>query len=166
MPDWIGFSTRVFGFFGRRVLRRWLFEAEFLGATRAVYISKSGQNSPRVLIRVGVRVHNRNSAPTTVYVRNIAVKLRSGIDRKLEPPDVMESGPIGSMDDLVSGRHHELGGYFARELVFFTRRWNPEKLTEYQEGASPQVILELGETFGNHCRLSGPLDFAGEYLEQ
>lgn len=164
MPDWIGWATRVFGPIGQRLLRRWLFEAEFLGGSRTVYTFERG-DSPYVAIGVSVRVHNRNSAPTTVHVRSIAVRLPSGTDRGLERPVMIQPGPISTLDDLVEYLGFDIPGSSTRPLTISTRKYNPPDLNDYLESAAPQVVVELGETFGNRRKLIGPLKFGGVYKQ-
>jgi len=162
MPDWIGLATKVLGPVGQRILKRWLFEAEFLGASRSVYTFERG-DSPFVNIGVSVRVHNRNNAPTTVYVRSIAVRLASGMERGLNRAVMVRPGPISSMDDMEGFNCYEVPSCSSVELTLSTRKHNPSELSEYLENSSPQIVLELGETFGNRRKLVGPLKFGGTY---
>jgi hypothetical protein len=162
MPDWIGLTTRVLGPFGQRLLKRWLFEAELLGAARTVYTFESG-DSPYVSIGATVRVHNRNSVPTTLHVRSVAVKLPNRTERALERAVMVRPGPVRSMDDMAGFNSYELLGCSSVELTLSTRVWNPPNLDDYLENGSPQIVLELGETFGNHRKLVGQLKFQGVY---
>ncbi len=150
MTHWVSWTTKVFGYIGQFFLRRWLFDAEFLGASRTVYTFERGE-SPYVDIGASVRVHNRNTAPTTVYVRGIGVKLTSRMERGLDRAVMIRPGPISSMDDLAGYNSYEVPGPSSMELTLSTRKYNPSDLSEYLERASPQIELELGETFGNSC---------------
>ncbi len=159
MHDWIGQATRVSSI-AQWLLRRWLFEAEYLGGSRTVYTFERG-DSPFVNIGVSIRVHNRNSAPTTVHVRSIAVRLANGTERGLERAVMIRPGPISSIDDLEGFNCYEVPGCSSVELTLSTRKYNPPELSDYLEGASPQIVLELGETFGGRRRLVGTLSFGG-----
>jgi hypothetical protein len=162
MTHWVSWATKVFGYFGQFILRPWLFEVEFLGASRTVYTSKIG-NSPFVNIGATVRVHNRNNTTTTVFVRNIGAKLTSGKEERLERAVMVRPGPINSMEDLAGYNSYEVPGCSSIELSLSTRKYNPTDLKEYLDGAEPHIELDLGETFGNHCKLSGPIQFGGLY---
>jgi hypothetical protein len=164
MPDWVGWATRVLGPIGQRALKRWLFDAEFLGGSRTVYTSERG-DSPFVDIGISVRVHNRNSSPTTVHVRNIAIRLPSGIERGLERAVMIRPGPISSLDDLAEYNGFDIPGPSTRELTLHTRKYNPPDLNDYLEPSAPQIVVELGETFGNRRKLVGPLKFGGVYKQ-
>jgi len=165
MPDWIGWTTRVLGPIGQRLLKRWLFEVEFLGGQRTVYTYERG-DSPFVDIGISVRVHNRNHAPTTVYVRSIAVRLSNGTERGLERAVMIRPGPITSLrGGSEEFNCYEVPGCSSVELTLSTRKYNPQELSEYLENSSPAVVLELGETFGNRRKLFGPLKFGGIYKQ-
>jgi len=163
MPGWIGYATRVFGIIGQRLLRRWLFEAELVGASRTIYTYQ--HNSPFVDIFATIRVHNRNNAPTTVHVRSIAVRLPHGTERGLERAVMMRPGPLSSEDDLAGFNSYEVLGNASAELTLSTRKYNPPDLSDYLENSYPQIVLELGETFGNRCKLIGPLKFGGVHKQ-
>jgi hypothetical protein len=141
-----------------------LFDAEFLGGQRTVYTSERG-DSPYVDIGIRIRVHNRNSAPTTVYVGSIAVKLPSGTERGLERPAIIRPGPIRSLDDLIEYEGFDIPGSSTRPLTISTKKYNPPDLNDYLEHSSPQIVVELGETFGNRRKLIGPLKFGGIYKQ-
>jgi hypothetical protein len=160
MTHWVSWATKVFGYFGQFILKPWLFDAEFLGASRTVYTYKNG-NSPFVDIGASVRVHNRNNTPTTVFVRSIGVKLANGMERGLDRAVMIKPGPISSMDDVAGFNSYEVPGCSSFELTLSTRKYNPADLNEYLEEGSPQIELELSETFGNHRKLTGPMKFGG-----
>ena len=157
---WVSWATKTFSYVGQIFFKRWLFDAEFLGASRSVYTSDRG-GSPYVSIGVSIRVHNRNSALTTVFVRSIGAKLESGVERGLDRAVMFQPGPIGSMNDLAGYNSYEVPGSSSMELTLSTRKYNPPNLEEYLESSSPQIMLELGETFGNSRRLIGPMKFGG-----
>src|SRR5216684_2318132 len=100
MLHWVSWATKAFGYVGQFVLRPWLFDAEFLGASRTVYTFERG-DSPYVSIGATVRIHNRNNAPTTVFVRSIAVKLTTVMDRGLDRAVMIQPGPISSIEELA-----------------------------------------------------------------
>jgi hypothetical protein len=162
MTHWVSWATKVFGYFAQFFLRPWLFDAELLGASRSVYTSKMG-NAPFVDIGASVRVHNRNNTPTTVFVRSIRVKLASGMESGLGRAVMIRPGPISSMEDIAGFNSYEVPGCSSVELTLSTRKYGPADLEEYLEKSAPQIELELGETFGNHKKLSGPIKFAGLY---
>ena len=162
--QWVSWATKTFSYVGQIFLKRWLFNVELLGASRSVYTSDRG-DSPHVTIGVSVRVHNRNSAPTTVFVRSIGVKLASGVERGLDRAVMLQPGPIGSMNDLAGYNNYEVPGCSSMELTLSTRKYNPPDLEEYLESSSPQIVLALGETFGNSRTLTGPMKFGGLYKE-
>lgn len=79
-----------------------------------------------------------------------------GLDRT-----VMITGPISSIEDIGGYNSYEVPGCSSLELTLSTRKSNPADLNEYLEEGSPQIELELGETFGNHRKLIGPIKFGG-----
>jgi len=162
--QWVGWATKTFSYAAQFFLRRWLFDAELLGASRSVYTSERG-DSPYVTIGASVRVHNRNSAPTTVFVRSIAVKLASGIDGGLDRAVMIRPGPISSMEEIAGYNSYEVPGPSSLDLTLSTKKYNPPLLSEYLEGASPQIELVLGETFGNSRKLTGSMKFGGLYKQ-
>lgn len=161
---WVSWATKTFSYIGQIVLRRWLFDVELLGASRSVYTSERA-DPPYVTIGASVRVHNRNSAPTTVFVRSIAVKLASGMDTGLDRAVMIRPGPMSSAEDFAVYNSYEVPGPSSLALTLSTRKYNPPDLSEYLEGASPQIELVLGETFGNSRKLTGPIKFGGLYKQ-
>jgi hypothetical protein len=164
MSGWIGWATKTFSYIGQVALKRWLFQTELLGAGRDVYTFESG-DSPYVSIGASVRIHNRNSAPTTVYVRSIAVRLASGTEMGLERAVMVRPGPINSSGDIAGFNSYEVPGCSTVELTLLTRKNNPPDLEAYLENSSIQIVIELGETFGNRCKLVGPMKFRGIYRQ-
>ena len=160
MTHWVSWTTKVFGYIAQFILRPWLFEAELLGASRTVYTSKIG-DSPFVDIGASVRIHNRNNTPTTVFVRSIAVKLSNGMETGLGRAVMIRPGPISSIEDMAGFNSYEVPGSSSVELSLSTRKYNPADLNEYLEGATPRIELDLGETFGNHRKLTGSIKFGG-----
>jgi hypothetical protein len=67
--------------------KRFQFQAEFVGAKREVYTYKNG-DAPFVTVWIRVRLHNRNSEPTTVYPRKVSVKLKDCIDSSFQPATI------------------------------------------------------------------------------
>jgi hypothetical protein len=135
-----------------------VFDAELLGASRHVYTFQRGY-SPYVQIEASARIHNRKDNPTTVYVAHIAVKVSDDIERGLARSVIVRPGPINSIEDLVGFNSYEVPGCSTVELTLSTREHNPSNLNEYLESASPEIIVELGETFGNSRKLIGPMKF-------
>jgi len=160
MTHWVSWTTKVFGYIAQFILRPWLFEAELLGASRTVYTSKIG-DSPFVDIGASVRIHNRNNTPTTVFVRSIAVKLSNGMETGLGRAVMIRPGPISSIEDMAGFNSYEVPGSSSVELSLSTRKYNPADLNEYLEGATPRIELDLGETLGNHRKLTGSIKFGG-----
>jgi hypothetical protein len=161
MTHWVSWTTKVFGYIAQFILRPWLFEAELLGASRTVYSSTTSGTSPAVNIGASVRIHNRNNTPTTVFVRSIGVKLATGMETGLGRAVMIRPGPISSMEDLAGFNSYEVPGCSSVELSLSTTKYNPVDLNQYLEKAAPQIELELGETFGNHKKLAGPMKFGG-----
>jgi hypothetical protein len=60
MLDWLRSATKVFGPIGRRLVARWLFEAEFLSGSRSVHTFENG-NSPFVNIGISIRAHDETT---------------------------------------------------------------------------------------------------------
>jgi len=147
MPEWIGWATKTFSYIGQVALKHWLFQAELLGAARTVYTSEHG-DSPYVNIGASVRVHNRNHAPTTVYVRSIAVRLASGVEIGLERAVMVRPGPISPIEDIAGFNSYEVPGCSTVELTLSTRKYNPPDLDEYLEDSSPQIVVELVKHLG------------------
>jgi hypothetical protein len=160
MTHWVSWATKVFGYFGQFVLKPWLFDAELLGASRTVYTAKTG-NSPFVDIGASVRINNRNNTPATVFVRSIGVKLAHGMEGGLDRAVMIRPGPISSIEDIAGFNSYEAPGCSSIELSLSVRKYNPADLKEYFEEASPKIELEVGETFGNHRKLTGPIKFGG-----
>jgi hypothetical protein len=69
------------------------------------------------------------------------------------------------MNDLAGYNSYEVPGSSSMELTLSTRKYNPTDLEEYLESSSPQVALDLGETFGNSRKLTGPMKFGGLYKQ-
>lgn len=67
------------------------------------------------------------------------------------------------MDDIAGFNSYEVPGCSSVELTLSTRKYNPADLNGYLEKSAPQIELELGETFGNHKKLTGPMTFGGLY---
>src|SRR6267142_4449751 len=137
-----------------------VFEVELLGASRSIYIFERG-DSPYVVIGATVRIHNRNDSPTTVFVRSIAVKVAIGVERGLERAVMIRPGPISSIEDLTGFNSYEVPGCSSVELTLSTRKYNPSDLGEYLENSSPEIVIDLGETFGNSRKVTGPMKFGG-----
>jgi hypothetical protein len=78
---------------------------------------------------------------------------------------MMRPGPIESLEDLQGFNCYEVPGCSSIELILSTRHCNPANLDEYLENSSPEISVEIGETFGNRRKLSGPLSFGGLYEE-
>jgi hypothetical protein len=152
---WLNFVTRSFGFVARKIFKAWLFEAEFLQAWRNVYTNKNG-DSPFVNIFISVRTHNKNSAPTTVYVRDLEVKLKQETDRGFERAIIRQTGFLKS-DFMEMEDHYDMPPCSSVELLFCSRRFNPPGIDEYLDNSPLSIALEIGETFGNHFRLTGAL---------
>jgi hypothetical protein len=165
MTHWVSWATKVFGYIAQFILKPWLFDAEFLGASRTVYTSKVGNFPPFVDIGASVRIHNRNNTPTTVFVRSIAVKLATGMETGLGRAVMIRPGPISSIEDIAGFNSYEVPGCSSVELSLSTKKYNPTDLNEYLEKFTPQIELELGETFGNHKKLTGPTKFRGLHDE-
>lgn len=161
--EWVGWTTKVLGAFGQRIFKRWLFDAELLGAQRTIYTFEREDYSPYMDVAVSVRVHNRNAAPTTVHVRSIAVRLANGSRVMLERAVMVRPGPVRSPEDMAGFNSYEVSGSSTAELTLSTRKYNPPDLKEYLEEAAPQIELELGETFGNRRKLTGAIKFGGLY---
>jgi hypothetical protein len=141
-----------------------VFEVELLGASRSIYTFERG-DSPYVDIGATVRIHNRNDSPTTVFVRSIAVKVAIGVERGLERAVMIRPGPISSIEDVAGFNSYEVPGCSSVELTLSTRKYNPSDLGEYLEGSSPEIVIDLGETFGNSRKLMGPMKFGGAYKQ-
>ena len=140
------------------------FEVELLGASRSIYTFERG-DSPYVDIGATIRIHNRKDSPTTVFVRRIAVKVANGIERGLERAVMIRPGPISSIEDIAGFNSYEVPGCSSVELTLSTRKYNPSDLGEYLENSSPEIIIELGETFGNSPKLVGPMKFGCLYKQ-
>ena len=158
MPDWIGLGTKIFGPIGQRLLNKWLFDAEFLGARRVLYLHDNG-DSPSVAIFISVLVHNRNSAPTTIYPRGLSVTLKDRTDRSFARMTVTPGGFIRSVDNFGESDRYDMGGSSSIELLLYTTRYNPPQIAEYFNVLPLPITLILGETFGNRRTLKGLLEF-------
>ncbi len=141
-----------------------VFEVELLGASRSIYTFERG-DSPYVDIGATVRIHNRKDNPTTVFVRRIAVKVANGIEKGLERAVMIRPGPISSIEDMAGFNSYEVPGCSSVELTLSTRKYNPSDLGEYLENSSPEIVIELGETFGNSRKLVGPMKFGCLYKQ-
>lgn len=139
--------------------KRWEFEVEFLKASRTVYMYQNG-NSPFGSVFVWALVHNRNPNPTTVYVRGVSVQLSSEIDGSFQRATIIPGGRF-NFNDPEEYERYDMAGSSSIELLFYTRRYNPPHIEEYVQDAPLSVTLELDETFGNRCKLTGPLALGG-----
>jgi hypothetical protein len=135
--------------------KRQQFHAEFLDASRTVYTYENG-NSPFVALFIRARVDNRNSEPTTVFVRRISVKLKDDVDTSFQHPSITLGGHF-NFDNPEEYGNFNVAGSSSIELRFYTRRYNPPHIQEYIQSLPLRVTLELAETFGNHCELTGNL---------
>ena len=117
-------------------------------------------------IGASVRIHNRNNTPTTVFVRGVGVKLAHGMEAGLDRAVMIRPGPISSIEDIAGFNSYEVPGCSSVELSLSTRKYNPADLKEYLEEGSPKIELEIGETFGNHRKFTGPIKFGGLYENQ
>lgn len=155
-------TAKILGPIGRWLVKRHSFEAKFLGGSRSVYRPESG-DAPFVIISVNVQIENRNDVPTTVYIRDMAVRLTRELDRALERPVLIRPRPITVLDDLEEFRLCDVPASSAFAVEFSARRSNPPDLKEYLEDAMPEIVLTVGETFGNRHKVEGPLAFGGAY---
>jgi hypothetical protein len=87
--------------------------------------------------------------------------MEAGLDRAV----MIRPGPISSIEDIAGFNSYEVPGCSSVELSLSTRKYNPADLKEYLEEASPKIELELGETFGNHRKLTGPIKFGGLHTQ-
>jgi len=140
-------------------LKRWSFEAEFLKASRSVYLYDNG-NSPFVAVFISARVHNRNRESTTVYARSVSVKLKNEIDRDFQATSITPGGSF-NFENPEEYSRYDVAGSSSIELLFYTRRYNPPKIDEYTQDGPLTVTLELGETFSEGRDLAGPLVLDG-----
>lgn len=140
-------------------LKRWSFEAEFLKASRSVYLYDNG-NSPFVSVFVWARVHNRNRESTTVYARGVSVKLKSEIDRDFHSMSIIPGGSF-NFENPEEYSRYDVAGSSSIELLFYARRYNPPRIDEYTHEGPLTITLELGETFSEGRYLTGLLILGG-----
>jgi hypothetical protein len=105
---------------------------------------------------ISVRVDNKNSAPTTIFTRGVSVALHDEIDKGFGQTTI---SPAGHFDLRMSEQQnrYDIGGSSSAELLVYARRYNPTRIDEYLSPDPLTITLELGETFGNRRRLTGPL---------
>jgi hypothetical protein len=135
--------------------RGWEFQAEFIGASRTVYSHENG-NSPSLSVWIQARVHNRNSEPTLVYPRIVSVQLKDTIDSSFQQASIFP-GTLDNFGNPEEFLQFEVAGSSTADLLFFTRQYNPPRVEEYILNAPLPITLELGETFGKTCNLTGPM---------
>ena len=145
--DWVGAITKVFGALSQFLLKNWLFQVEPMGGQYVVYTYERG-DSPHVDVWLSVRVHNRNSSPTTLYAERLTVKLENRKDDDFPLPNVY---PYGDFDSLFDGsRRIEVGGSSTVEVGFSSRKYYATLPDCYLSGRPLEVTIGVAETFGNH----------------
>ena len=147
--DWVGTITKVFGAIGQYLLKNWLFQVDPMGGEHVVYTYERG-DSPHVDVSFSLRVHNRNSSPTTLYPERLAVKLENGEADDFPLPDVYLHGDLPS--SLEPGRRIEIGGSSTLEVAFYSRKYYPTLPLPncYLSGRPLEAAIRIAETFGNH----------------
>ena len=144
--------------------KRWEFEAEFVAASRTVFTYENG-NSPWMTIWIQTRVHNRNMVPTTIYPRQISVKLKDSTDNSFQTATIFPGRQV-SLENPEEFNQFEVAASATTELLFNSRRYNPPQIAEYIESVPLSITLELGETFGKVCEVTGPMKLAGIEKQQ
>lgn len=139
--------------------KRWEFQAEYVGASRTVFTYENG-NSPWMTVWIQVRVHNRNSVPTTVYPLRVSVKLKDSTDKSFQKATIFPGTQV-SFDNPEEFTQFEVAASGTTELLFNSRRYNPPQIAEYLQDGPLPITLELGETYGKVCEITGPMKLAG-----
>jgi len=160
--DIVGTATKVFGALAQRLLRKWLFEVEFISGKYVVSTYERG-DSPRVDVWLSIRVHNRNNSPTTVFPDRLVITLADGEEDCFDLPTVAPYGRLVS--PFEASRQIQVGGSSTLELTFSSSKYFPRLPDSYLRGIPPRVTLRLAETFGNRREVSGMLEF-GQILKQ
>jgi hypothetical protein len=156
--DWVGVITKVFGAIGQRILRQWLFELEPIGGHYVVYSYERG-DAPFISVWFSVRVHNRNSSPTTLYAERLTVELGGGREDDFPLPSV---APYGDIDSLFEqGKSIAVGASSTFEVAFASRKHHATLPEYYLSGQSLDATIGIAETFGNHREVRVQLDSKG-----
>jgi hypothetical protein len=95
-----------------------------------------------------------------VFPRILSVQLKDSIDSSFQRATIFPGTQV-NFDNPEEFTQFEVAGSSTAELLFFTKRYNPPQIGEYLLNAPLAITLELGETFGRTCNLTGPMKLGG-----